>query len=79
MILLYLAGGPFFTAIGCFCLAFNIMVRTRLIATCDQVDWNIVMINILKQLVRTRTDVKVDIVLYVASYNEIEQLQCKHY
>ena len=32
------------------------------------------MINISKQLVRTRTDIKVDIAMYVASYNEIEQL-----
>ena len=34
-------------------IAYNTIISTR-----GQVDWNIVMINILKQLVRTRTDIK---------------------
>ena len=29
-----------------------------LISSCGQADWNIVMINILQQLVRTRTDIE---------------------
>ena len=29
-----------------------------MISTCGQVDWNIIIINILKELVRTRTDIK---------------------
>ena len=29
-----------------------------LISSCGQVDWNIIMINVLKQLVRTRTDIE---------------------
>ena len=32
--------------------------KTKLTSSCGQADWNIVMINVLKQLVRTRTDIK---------------------
>ena len=33
-------------------------LKQGLISSCDQADWNIVMINVLKQLVRTRTDIE---------------------
>ena len=36
-----------------------------LISSCCQADWNIAMINVLKQLVRTRTDIK----LWPSEYN----------
>ena len=51
-------------------------------SSCSQVEWNII-ISILKQLARTRTDIELwpsgysfphAIVMYVASYNELEQL-----
>ena len=58
-----------------------------MISTCGQVDWNIVMINILKQLVRTNNWQEQELIsscgqvdqfslcyVYPFSYNELEQL-----